>query len=43
MEFNFPHVEGKGIGRLIPQASPEVVDLIEKMLIYSPDHRINAS
>jgi len=28
MEFNFPKVEGTGIGKLVPHASPEVVDLI---------------
>ena len=43
MEFNFPHVEGTGIGMLVPQASPEVVDLIKKLLIYNPDNRISAS
>ena len=43
MEFNFPHVEGTGIPKLIPQASPEVVDLIQKLLIYNPDNRITAS
>jgi len=43
MEFNFPTVEGTGIGKLIPQASPEVVDLISKLLIYNPDNRITAS
>jgi serine/threonine protein kinase len=43
MEFNFPQVEGTGIPKLIPQASPEVVDLIQKLLIYNPDNRITAS
>jgi renal tumor antigen len=44
MEFNFPHVpEGTGIPKLIPHVSPEVVDLIQKLLIYNPDNRITAS
>ena len=43
MEFNFPQVEGTGIPKLVPQASNEVTDLIQKMLIYNPDLRINAS
>jgi len=43
MEFNFPHVDGTGIAKLIPQASPEVIDLISKFLIYNPDNRITAS
>jgi len=43
MEFNFPKVDGTGIIKLIPHASPEVQDLICKMLIYNPDNRITAS
>ena len=43
MEFNFPTVEGTGIVKLIPHASPEVQDLIDKFLVYNPDHRITAS
>lgn len=43
MEFNFPRVEGSGIGKLIPHASPEVIDLIQKLLVYNPDNRITAS
>lgn len=43
MEFNFPNVEGTGIPKLIPHASPEVQDLIVQLLIYNPDHRITAS
>ena len=44
MEFNFPTVtEGTGIAKLSLQLSPEVVDLILKLLIYNPDNRITAS
>jgi len=44
MEFNFPTIaEGTGLPKLIPHASPEVVDLILKLLIYNPDNRITAS
>ena len=43
MEFNFPSVEGSGIIKLIPHASPDVQDLITKLLVYNPDNRITAS
>ena len=44
MEFNFPHVpEGTGIAKLIPHVSPDVSDLIQKLLVYNPDNRITAS
>ena len=43
MEFNFPGVTGSGIPKLIPHASPEVTDLIVKLLVYNPDNRITAS
>jgi len=42
-EFRLRRVEGAGIAKLIPQASPEVTDLIEKLLIYNADNRITAS
>jgi serine/threonine protein kinase len=43
MEFNFPNVDGTGIIKLIPHASPDVQDLIVKLLVYNPDNRITAS
>jgi len=43
MEFNFPKVEGTGVIKLIPHASPDVQDLIQKLLVYNPDNRITAS
>lgn len=42
MEFNFPHVAGTGIDRLVPHASREAIDLIKDLLIYDPDDRISA-
>ena len=38
-----PSVDGTGIVKLIPHASPEVQDLIQKLLVYNPDNRITAS
>lgn len=43
MEFNFPKKEGSGIAKLIPAVSPEVVDIISKLVEYNPDNRISAS
>jgi len=42
-DLRMRRVEGQGIAKLIPQASAEVVDLIEKLLIYNADNRITAS
>jgi renal tumor antigen len=43
MELNFPEKVGTGLLKLMPaHASPECVDLIEKMLIYNPEERISA-
>jgi renal tumor antigen len=30
MDFNFPHKDGKGIAKYIPNVSPEAIDLIGK-------------
>ena len=43
MEFNFPRIDGSGIAKLIPHATPEALDLVIKLLIYNPDNRITAS
>ena len=43
MEFNFPNKIGTGITRLLPQVSPECVELIKLLLSYNPDDRITAS
>lgn len=42
MEFNFPKKEGTGISKLIPHVSPDVQDVIIKMLIYNSDNRMSA-
>ena len=41
-EFNFEHQKGVGIYRYLNHVSPDVVDLISKMLIYDPDLRPTA-
>merc|ERR1719272_125536 len=42
MDFNFPEKKGTGIDRLIPHASPELVELLKKLIKYDPDERILA-
>lgn len=42
MEFNFPKKDGTGIAKLIPHASPDVSEVIIKMLIYNSDNRMSA-
>ena len=42
MSYNFPPKQGKGIAKLLPDASPEVIDLILKLLAYDPEDRITA-
>ena len=41
-EFNFEYQKGIGLYRYLPHVSHDVVDLIEKMLIYDPDLRPTA-
>ena len=41
-EFNFEYQKGIGINRYLSHVSPDVVDLISKMLIYDPDLRPTA-
>ena len=41
-EFNFEYQKGVGIQRYLTHVSPDVVDLIGKMLIYDPDLRYTA-
>jgi renal tumor antigen len=43
MDFDFPDKEGTGINKLIPQASPDAQDIINKLLVYNPDNRITAN
>ena len=42
MEFNFPKKEGTGIAKLIPNISPEAIEVIVKLLAYNPDQRCSA-
>ena len=41
-EFNFEFQKGIGIQRYLTHVSPNVIDLISKMLIYDPDKRPTA-
>ena len=41
-EFNFEYQKGIGIQRYLTHVSSDIVDLIEKMLIYDPDLRPTA-
>ena len=41
-EFNFEYQKGIGIQRYLTHVSADIVDLIEKMLIYDPDLRPTA-
>jgi renal tumor antigen len=43
MDFDFEPKEGTGIEKLIPHVSPDVVDLITKLLVYNEDNRITAT
>lgn len=42
MEFNFEPKQGTGIAKLIPNVSPEVQEIITKMLMYDSQNRISA-
>lgn len=42
MDFNFPKKKGTGIRSLLPNASSDCIDLLEKMLAYNPDERITS-
>ena len=42
MDLNFPPKQGTGIAKLIPHASPECIDLIQRLLEYDPDARLSA-
>jgi len=34
MEFDFPEQQGTGVEKLIPNASPDVLEVITKMIAY---------
>ena len=42
MNFQFPERAGTGLERLLPNANPEALELITRMLAYNPDDRIAA-
>ena len=42
IDFSFPDKRGSGIGKLIPHASADCVDIIVKLLAYDPDERMSA-
>jgi renal tumor antigen len=39
LKYNFPTREGTGIREMITHASPDCVDLIEKLIAYNPEER----
>ena len=41
MELNFPSKSGTGLAKLAPHIQQECLDLLEKMVCYNPDDRIN--
>ncbi|EGD78631.1 CMGC/RCK/MOK protein kinase [Salpingoeca rosetta] len=42
MRVNFPDKQGKGLRKLLPNASEECVSLLEGLLDYDPDNRLSA-
>jgi len=40
--IKFPVIKGTGIRPLIPRVSNGCIDLLEKLLAYSPDDRLSA-
>jgi renal tumor antigen len=42
MNFNFPQKTGTGIDKLLPNGTPDAIDLIKKLLVYNPDDRYSA-
>lgn len=43
MEFDFEEKEGTGIEKLLPNASPDVMDVISKLILYDQANRMSAS
>jgi len=43
MKFNFEPKQGTGIAKLIPNVSPDVQEIISKMLTYDQAFRISAN
>lgn len=42
IEFEFPQKTGTGLVKLIPHASQDALDLMQKLLAYNPEDRISA-
>lgn len=42
MEFDFPEQQGTGVEKLIPNASPDVLEVITKMIAYDQANRMSA-
>lgn len=42
ISFDFPEQKGIGIGQLIPHASPDLIDLVVKLLKYDASERITS-
>lgn len=42
MRYNFPVKQGSGLGKLLPHASAECIDLMNGLLQYDPDLRLSA-
>ena len=40
--MKFPAKKGTGLKALLPRVSKECIDLLDKLLAYSPDQRISA-
>ena len=42
IDFDFPQKSGTGLQKLIPHASADALDLLNRLLTYNPDDRISA-
>lgn len=43
LDYNFPEKKKRELSDLLPNASPEAIDLLESMFAYSPRRRPSAS
>lgn len=43
IHYNFPEKKKRELSDLLPNASPEAIDLLESMFAYSPRRRPSAS
>lgn len=41
-EYNLPVIKRKSLARLLPKADTALLDLLNKLLIYNPNQRLNA-